>query len=242
VSATVNDREAVRRQYEHEANLELRRSIWHPDRDGRDPATEALAAIVAEQPRRILEVGAGTAAFAARLRVALPETEMIVTDQSRRFVELARERGLVARVADVQHLPFDDDSFDVVCAMWMLYHVPDLHLGLAELARVLRPGGLIVAATNGDEHVAELRRAAGGTPLVTQFSRENGEQALTAHFTDVRRHDYATRAIFADHAQAVAYLESSNEEVPWDLPLFAGSREYAGAGSVFTGRKAQGLT
>jgi len=42
--------------------------------------------------------------------------------------------------------------------------------------------------------------------------------------------------------EAVAYLESSNEEVPWDLPLFAGSREYAGAGSVFTGRKAQGLT
>ena len=240
MSATMNNRDLVRRQYEREDNLELRRSIWHPDRDGRDPATEALAAVIAESPGRVLEVGAGTAAFAARLRVALPEADLVVTDQSERFVDLARERGLTSKVADVQRLPFADASFDVVCAMWMLYHVPDLHQGLAELARVLRPGGLIVAATNGDEHVADLRRAAGGDAVVTQFSRENGEQALAAHFCDVHRQDYATRAIFADHEQALAYLASSTEEVPWNLPFFAGSREYAGAGSVFTARKAQG--
>jgi len=236
MSTTMNDRAAVRRQYAHEDNLELRRSIWLPAADGRDPATEALAAIAAEKPDRILEVGAGTAEFAARMSAALPDTELIVTDQSKRFVALARRRGLTSKVADVERLPFPDDSFDVVAAMWMLYHVPDLHRGLAEIARVLRPGGLLVAATNGDEHVADLRRAAGGDAMVTQFGRENGQTALAAYFGEVRRQDFATRAVFADHAQALAYLRSSDEDTVWDLPVFAGSREYAGAGSVFTAR------
>jgi ubiquinone/menaquinone biosynthesis C-methylase UbiE len=232
----IADRTAVREQYAYEDHLELRRSIWQPTVDGRDPATEALAAIIAERPVRVLEVGCGTGEFAARLRLALPDSELVATDQSARMVELTSQRGIPARVADVEDLPFEDESFDVVAAMWMLYHVPDLRRGLAELARVLRPGGLLVAATNGDGHVSELRREAGGAPLVTTFSRENGAAALRPHLATVTRLDFETRAVFADHAQAVAYLESSAEDVAWELPWFPGTREYAGAGSVFLAR------
>ena len=232
----LNDRASVLAQYADEANLELRRSIWLPAADGLDPATEALAEIVTAAPRRVLEVGCGTGAFAARIQHALPEAELVATDQSDRFVELTRERGVTARLADVEDLPYADGSFDVVAAMWMLYHVPDLHRGLTEIARVLRPGGLLVAATNGDDHLADLRVAAGGRPLITQFSSENAETALAAHFSQVRRQDIATRAVFADHEQAVAYLASSDEDVAWDLPVFTGSRESAGSASVFVAR------
>ena len=63
-------------------------------------------------------------------------------DLSQRMVELARARGIAdAHVGDVQELPFADASFDTVVAAWMLYHVPDLDRGLAEIARVLEPGG-----------------------------------------------------------------------------------------------------
>lgn len=233
----LNNPTAVRAQYADETALELRRAIWLPDNSGRDPATEALAAIVEAAPARVLEVGCGTGAFAARLRAALPDTEVIAIDQSERMVELTRERGVTTRIADVAALPFDDASYDVVAAMWMLYHVPDLRRGLAELARVLRPGGLLVAATNGDEHLAGLRREAGGRALATEFSTENGETALAAHFGEVRRQDFATRAVFTDHEQALAYLDSSDEGVDWSLPWFEGHREYAGAASVFTARR-----
>jgi len=238
VTNTLNDSTTVRRQYAEEHHLELRRSIWHPSADGRDPATEALATVVAEAPHRVLEVGCGTGEFAARLHQALPNADLLATDQSARMVELTRQRHVSAERADIEDLPFADASFDVVAAMWMLYHVPDLHRGLAEIARVLRPGGLLVAATNGDGHLAQLRLDAGGAPAFTQFSQENGATALASHFVDVRREDFATRAVFADHAQAAAYLESSDERVDWDLAYFAGSREYAGAGSVFTARRA----
>lgn len=183
----------------------------------------------------MLEVGCGTGDFAGRL-AAVPGVDLVATDQSDRMVELASARGVRARHADVMHLPFADESFDVVAAMWMLYHVPDLHQALAEVRRVLRPGGLFVAATNGEGHVRELRESAGGPAAVTQFSSQNGEPALRRHFGMIARQDFVTRAVFPDHAAAVAYLESSSEDVAWDLPHFEGPREYAGEVTVFTCR------
>ena len=233
---SMTDRDHVSRQYASEFNLETRTSVWHPTLDGRDPACEALHAITHDSPARVLEVGCGTGAFASRIAAALPTSDLVAVDQSARFVELTGRRGLDAQRADAQDLPFDDDSFDTVVAMWMLYHVADLHRGLSELRRVLRPGGRLVAVTNGDDHLADLRLEAGGEPVHTHFSSENGEAALLRHFDEVTRDDLPTRAFFPDHATAVAYLQSSQEDVDWQLPLFDGPREYAGHATVFVAR------
>jgi SAM-dependent methyltransferase len=230
----LTDADAVRRQYAAEGNLETRRSVWHPTRDGRDPVEVAAAVVRATGARAVLEVGCGTGAFAERLVADVPEATVIATDASPRFVELTAARGVDARQADVQALPFADASFDLVAALWMLYHVPDLDRGLAEVRRVLRPGGRFLAVTNGAEHTADLRREAGGGPLVTQFSSENGEEALLRHFDRVSREDLATRAVFPDHAAAQAYLDTLDSlGGRWRLPHFDGPREYAGHVTVF---------
>jgi len=226
----------VQAQYSTESGLETRTSVWRDSLDGRNPATIAADAVRAERPERILEVGCGTGGFAARLASDNPEADLIATDQSTRFVELTAARGLVARQADIQDLPFDDASYDVVAAMWMLYHVPDLDRGLAEVRRVLRPGGLFVAVTNGDDHLADLMTEAGGTSLVTQFSGENGEAALRRHFDDVSTEHVDTRAVFEDHARAVAYLASFDDQLAAQLSAFEGSREYGGRTTVFLAR------
>lgn len=233
---SIHDHAQVRQQYATEANLETRLLVWHPTVDGRDPATEALGVVVAARPVSVLDIGCGTGGFAARIAAALPDAAVVAIDQSERFVDLTASRGVEARVADVQDLAFDDESFDVVTAMWMLYHVPDLHLGLSEVRRVLRPGGTFVAVTNGDEHVADLRRAAGGDAVHTHFSSENGENALLHHFEHVEQTDLRTRAIFTDHATTLAYLASSQEDVEWRLPYFDGPREYAGHATIFVAR------
>jgi SAM-dependent methyltransferase len=227
----------VSSQYATEERLATRQSVWHPTADGREPAAEALATIIATAPRDVLEIGCGTGAFAARLAAALPDAGVVAVDQSDRMVELTAGRGVEARVADAHDLPFADDSFDAVAAMWMLYHVADLHRGLAEIRRVLRPGGTLLAVTNGVEHIADLRREAGGEPVVTHFSSENGEDALRQHFDDVRRDDLRTRAVLHSRDAALAYLRSSEEDLDWSPPLDGWPREYAGHVTIFVARQ-----
>ncbi len=231
-----NDPQMVREQYADESRLTTRSSVWRPTVDGRTPQDVAAVAIAAARPTHLLEVGCGTGAFAERLIAENPTCSIVATDQSARFVELTAARGVHAQVADIMDLPFPDASFDVVVAMWMLYHVPDLDRGVAEVRRVLRPGGTFVAVTNGDDHLAELLIEAGGQPLVTQFSTENGAAALSRHFDDVHQTDLATRAVFPDHASACAYLATFDESLAANLPPFEGDREYAGATSVFVAR------
>jgi SAM-dependent methyltransferase len=227
--------EHVRTQYGTEDRLETRRSVWHPTDDGRDPTDEAFKAIdrAMTGDARVLEVGCGTGMMAERIN-ALPGVTLVAVDHSDRLVELTAARGVDARRADVCYLPFEDDSFDVVYAGWMLYHVRDIDRALAEVRRVLRPGGTFVAVTNGDDSLADLRRAAGGRRMVTTFSSENGEFTLGRRFSDVRRQDLETRAVFADHAAAHAYLDSSDEGLV--LPPFEGSRTDVGHVTVFEAR------
>jgi ubiquinone/menaquinone biosynthesis C-methylase UbiE len=229
----IDDPAHVQAQYLTEENLETRRSVWHPTADGRDPATEALAAIVADNPLRVLEVGPGTGMFAVRLAAALPDASLTTIEQSERFVEMTRARGIDARVGDAQDLPYADESFDAVAAMWMLYHVPDIDRAIAEVRRVLRPGGLFVAVTNGDGHVADLRRDAGGEPVVTAFSSQNGEPQLRRHFATVERTDLVPQAVFLDSDAALAYLRSSEEAVDWRLEEFHEPRAYDGEATIF---------
>jgi ubiquinone/menaquinone biosynthesis C-methylase UbiE len=59
-------------------------------------------------------------------------------------------------VADVQALPLESASEDVVLATHMLYHVLDIAEAVREIRRVLRPGGVFLAVTNAEDHTREL--------------------------------------------------------------------------------------
>ena len=159
----MNDPDEVRAQYADESPLATRSAVWRPAADGRDPVELALAAVAAGLPAGrampdVLEVGAGPGVFAARFTALHPHVAYLATDASPRFVELCQERGLTARLMDAEELLAGPASYDVVVAMWMLYHVPDLDRALAELHRVLRPGarlGLLVLVARG-EHANDL--------------------------------------------------------------------------------------
>lgn len=222
------DATSVREQYGTEARLQTRGSVWR----GTAVQDLVLATVDGLEPRRVVEVGCGTGALAERVRAA--GYEVLATDSSPRMVELTQARGVPAQVADAAALPLADGSADVVLACWMLYHVPDLAATLRELRRVLRPGGTLIAVTNGDRHLAELHELAGGEPLRTQFSRENGRLALEAHFAHVTATDIDTVADFPDTAAARNYLRTFAAELAETLPEFDGPRTFAGAVTVFT--------
>jgi SAM-dependent methyltransferase len=233
--STLSDPEHVRSQYATEERLETRRAVWHPTEDGRDPSDEAFKAIdrAMTGDSDVLEIGCGTGVMAERIN-ALPGVTLVAIDYSERFVELTAARGVDARQGDICYLPFEDDTFDVVYAGWMLYHVRDLDRALAEVRRVLRPGGTFVAVTNGDDSLADLLGAAGVRPTAKGFSSENGEFTLSRRFSDVRRQDLETRAVFPDHASAQAYLDTHDDGLV--LPHFEGPRTCSGHVTIFEAR------
>ena len=183
----LDDPALVAAQYASEAPLEARRSIYGAG-DAPDAREVAFGAIAEIAPRRVLEVGGGPGELSERIARELG-AEVVMVDISPRMAELARQRGVDARVGDVQALPFEDAIFDCAVAAWMLYHVPDLDRGLAELRRILRPRGRLVAVTNGGEHMEELRRLAGDWAWERRFRREEAVAVLERHFARVERRD-----------------------------------------------------
>jgi ubiquinone/menaquinone biosynthesis C-methylase UbiE len=189
MSPRLNEADYVRAQYKTEENLRARKAAY-ATAEGDDPREFAFEAVVAVAPRRVLEVGGGEGELAERIVTEL-EAEVIGIDQSERMVEIQRAKGIDARVGDVQNLPFADADFDVALAAWMLFHVPDLDSGLAELARVLKPGGRLVAVTNALDHLQELWELAGQPTTLHRsvFRAENAEEALGKHFARIERRD-----------------------------------------------------
>jgi ubiquinone/menaquinone biosynthesis C-methylase UbiE len=167
----MHDPAVVRAEYADETRLAARKAA-HAGADGPDAREVLFEAVVERAPARILEVGCGEGELAERLGRESP-AEVIAIDQSRRMVELARARGVDARVGRAEDLEFADESFDCVVAAWMLYHVEDLEQALGEVARVLHPDGCFVAVTNGRGHLKELLELVGRERLASQFTAED---------------------------------------------------------------------
>ena len=224
----LDDPRLVAEEYADDARLRRRAAAFTGQTTTVDARVPLVAAVVAAQPGRILEVGCGWGELAEWV-VRETGADVTAIDLSPRMVELARERGVAARVADVQELPFADAEFDVAIAAWMLYHVPDLDRALAELARVLRPDGRLVVATNSRFHLLELREIVGSGPSTLKFSREDGEEHLRRHFAEVTREDIDGHLEFANRAEVEEYIRASISMSPYvgnlpatvDEPLFA---------------------
>jgi ubiquinone/menaquinone biosynthesis C-methylase UbiE len=206
---TLNDPTHVREQYASEAGLAARRAIYR-DTTGPDARDIVVDAVREVQPSRILEVGCGQGELAERLKDEL-DAEVVAIDQSPRMVELTRARGVDAQVADVQALPYHDDSFDVVVAAWVFFHVQDVDLGLREVSRVLKARGRFVAATNASDHLLEMFQFAGMEDhrFVLPFGAENGGELLRRHFQEVERNDVPGTVTFHDAEAIRSYLRSS---------------------------------
>ncbi len=222
--SALDDPRLVREEYASERGLLGRRAAYDYA-TGPDAREVAFAAVAESLPQRVLEVGCGPGELSARVSAELG-AEVLALDTSERMVELARARGLDARVGDVQALPFRDDEFDCAIAAWMLYHVPDVPRALGELARVLSPGGRLVAVTNHLDHLLELRELVGAPPQTFTFSGENGESLLREHFAHVDVREAGGDVRFPDRRSVVEYVAASpgflghDPEVPeFDVPF-----------------------
>ncbi len=111
----------------------------------------AVKLVAATSPRRILDVATGTGDLAIRLARAIPSSHITGIDLSEEMLRIGRRKtdqaGLTPRIeltkADCLALPFPDASFDAVTVAYGVRNFEHLDQGYAEMARVLRPRGIL---------------------------------------------------------------------------------------------------
>jgi SAM-dependent methyltransferase len=213
------------RQYKDPGNLNARIALHAKHSRAEVPWFDWLVGQV-DWPEggRVLEVGCGTGLLWVSAAPLLPHLRLTLTDLSQGMVEAAS--GAVAglpgmelaeaRTCDAQDLPFGRSTFDVVVANHMLYHVPEPRRAAVEFARVLRPGGVLLAATNGPRHldaVARVSRAVLGWSSLDfvdrRFGRTTGGEILRTAFGSVTWHLHPSTMTCTDPADVLAFIASS---------------------------------
>lgn len=97
--------------------------------------------------QRALDVGCGTGALTAELVARLGPGSVVAVDPSQQFVDTVRQRqpDVEVQLASAEALPFDDGQFDATLAQLVVHFMADPVAGIAEMARVTRPGGVVAA-------------------------------------------------------------------------------------------------
>ena len=230
-----NQTDIIRRYYETDENLRIRQETHDKYTVPKnDFARWALGTINWQGDEAVLDLGAGIGTYYSRLSAMAPNATYYAIDLSMEMLKNhPAEPGCLTQ-SDAMHLPYADQSFDVVMANHMLYHIPDIDAALQEIRRVLKPHGKVLVATNSIHTMPELqvlmRRAIvlltryGATQVhppalpSDSFALENGTRILAHHFFAVVRHDIPSQLVFTDIEPVIAYFESMRELRQEHLP------------------------
>lgn len=171
----------------------------------------------------ILELGCGNGEQWQNSIQHLPsDCILVLSDFSEGMVKNVWEKysnhnNLLAQTIDIQNIPFPDNSFDVVIANHMLYHVPDLPTALSEVKRILKSGGKFYSATNGNGGMRPylhnaFKQINPKHDFFTQnfsFNLQNGIEMLRDYFGDVQRVDYEDSLSITETQDLIDWLKST---------------------------------
>jgi SAM-dependent methyltransferase len=219
------DTETVRnRQYRDSANLKRRANIH---KYGRSPI--GWFNWIAQNARlpadaSVLDIGCGpgwlwanaAADFPPGLALTLADISSGMVGEAVQAVSpVPNYRSVTGAEANIIDLPFENSSFEAVLACHMLYHVPDLERAMAEMIRVLKPGGALIVTTNGKDNMAELYAAGGAAfggytsdPSSVNFDIGTAKSAFSARLDDVQVIEFRDELHITDGEDIVGTLTS----------------------------------
>ena len=164
-----------------------------------------------------LDAGCGDGRYLAALAAELPE-RVAGVDISERILETARQQTAAElRQSNLESLPFADGAFDLVLCTQVIEHVLEAERGVAELARVLRPGGTLVISTdNARNHITRVLnapRTAAVAALRLRGARGRIESPATAYT------QASFRALLERGGFTVERLETFRFHLMWPLDV-----------------------
>lgn len=210
----------IEKQYATDKNLSTRINLHEKCSVNKQGFGSWIASHYAFQSgMRILELGCGNGSMWPEIISSLPSgCELILSDFSQGMLDAARARvgehdGLSYQTINIMEIPYETGSMDMVIANMMLYHVPDIDKALAEVRRVLKPGGVFYCATYGENSIMTwLNDIFSGFDIDihmnTAFTLQNGGEMLECHFENVYRDDYPDAFEITNTVDLVNYVLS----------------------------------
>lgn len=135
--------------WEYFRNIDRKFLKWVPYAQTGYPFLTSYIDMYGLRGKAVLDIACGTGLLTEQfVRMGADVTAIDIAPKA---VELTKRRLALEHldakvlVADAQHLPFPDESFDLVCAWGCLMHMPDTEKAIHEIWRVLRPGGTMLA-------------------------------------------------------------------------------------------------
>lgn len=171
----------------------------------------------------ILEIGCGNGKHWEGRIEKLPEgCELILSDFLDGMLDLVKEKyfsyeNVSFEKIDIQSIPFKEESFDVIIANHMLFHVPDLDKGLSEVRRVLKKGGCFYSATDGNggmrpflnDAIKQFDKENEAFTEKLPFNLQNGEEILSKFFSAVEKREYENTLAITKTEDLIEWLKST---------------------------------
>ncbi len=215
-----NDKEAVKEQYASSKGLDIRinfHKMYSTNKMGFGPWLVSNYDI--KDGMKVLELGTGTGElWNGRDDLIAKCGKLVLSDFSEAMVETARQNlgkrsNVEYRQIDVQSIPFEDNSFDLVIANMMLYHVPDIEKAISEIRRVLKDEGVFFSATYGEHNfndtIAEWFGLVGENYDPNHnFTLQNGAAIIGKEFAEVEVRRYEDSLHVTKIEDLAAYLQS----------------------------------
>lgn len=172
---------------------------------------------------RVLELGCGNGALWLENLSQIPsEISILLSDSSEGMVrevqhKLSEDRRFSFQTIEMDHIPYPDQSFDLVIANHVLFYSNELDQTLKEIRRVLKPEGTLAASTYGAKHMKEITQLVqkfnpeirlAAENLYDQFGLENGEAILKPYFGSVISRRYEDSIEISEADPLISYILS----------------------------------